>query len=245
MFVRSVFGTVFAILAGTSASAATTYEVNAVKRGCYNGDVDVCTGSGTPSGIFYTGENDGGGFESENFRSYFGFDLSGLGGTVISGEIYIEINPQFGYFSDDPSESIAFYPISDDSLNQLLNGTFDAGTGFYSDLGTGINLGGPTVTPADVAAGSITYAMGAQWINALNTNLGGDFGFGGRLFTTTINGDREGLFGGSGTGNDAFTLRITTDEIPPVPLPAGLPMLLVGLAGFGVLRGTRARYRMP
>lgn len=193
---------------------------------------------------FFVGEIDDGGLEGENFRSYFGFDLSGLGGTVISGEIYIKIHPDFGYISADASESVAFYPVSDDSLDQLLNGTFNVSTGFYADLGTGINLGGTTVTAADAAAdaGSVTYDMGDQWITALNGSLGGDFGFGGRLFTSSINGSREAVFGGSGVGNDAFTLRITTDEVSAVPLPAGLPMLLAGLAGFGVLRRRQTRH---
>lgn len=208
-----------------SASAAINYELNAFSRGCYNGGTEACSGSGTPNGIFYTGEGSSV-FESEIRRSYFGFDLSGLSGNVISGEIFIEIDEEFGYAGDDLFESIAFYAISDDSLDQLINSSFLPGSGFYTDLGTGINLGGPTVTPADALNGSITHSMGPQWISALNANLGGNFGFGGRLFTTTLNGNREGLFGGSGVGSDAFTLRITTDAVRSVPLPATFPLLM-------------------
>ncbi|MDT0594988.1 hypothetical protein [Glaciecola petra] len=210
-------------LISLSANAAITYELNAFSRGCFNGQSEVCSGSGTPNGIFYTGEGSSV-FEGEIRRSYFAFDLSGLVGNVISGEIFIEIDSTFGYRGDDLFESVAFYSISDSSMDQLINGTFFEGSGFYSDLGTGINLGGPTVTPADANSGSITHVMGPQWISALNADIGGNFGFGGRLFTTTLNGDQEGLFAGS--GSEAFTLRITTDGVRSVPLPTGLSFLM-------------------
>jgi hypothetical protein len=235
MLTRNFIAATLLGLSSMPAAATTIYELNAFSRGCYDGDVEVCSGSGTPDGIFYTGEGSSV-FEGDIRRSFFAFDLSGLGGNVISGEIYIEIDQDAGYRGDDPSEGIAFYPISDDSLDQLVNGSFLPGSGFYSDLGTGINLGGTTVTPADALNGFVTYDMGAQWISALNAGLGGNFGFGGRLFTTTVNGNREGLFGNNGTDPTAFTLTITTDEVPPVPLPAAAPLLLGALSGLCFLR---------
>lgn len=38
---------------------------------------------------------------------------------------------------------------------------------------------------------------------------------------------------------DSYALTINTDRMSPVPLPAGLPLILVGLGAFGVLRSRK------
>ncbi|MEM7471377.1 MAG: VPLPA-CTERM sorting domain-containing protein [Pseudomonadota bacterium] len=61
------------------------------------------------------------------------------------------------------------------------------------------------------------------------------------LFLSGVNSLRFDVQDLGGPGAFRATARVTADplQIAPVPLPAGAPLLLAGLAGFGVLRKRR------
>lgn len=222
--IAATFVAVPMALAATAGGAA-TFTLDATSRGCLESDgTEGCGNSFQANGNFFTGENFS---QSEQLRSFFLFDLSGVSGTVTGVSLKIDVG---NILADPGPESVGFFQVSQASFNTLAGGS---GSGaVYGDLGTGINLGGPTLDTGD-SDSLINFAGGASWISAVSGALGGDFGFGGSLLTYN-SAEREGVFGGS-TGN-TFQLVIDTADAPVVPLPAGMPLLLAGLGGLALLR---------
>lgn len=222
---------VSALTFGSAASAA-VIDITPYSRGCVDSNASFgCGDSGTASGNFYTGNTLG---TVGLLRSFFLFDLSGVGGTIVSATLSFGLG-NLGYNSTDASEGVGFFEISASSVGKLESSTQDAST--YSDLGTGINLGYPSFTNA-MENSTVTNVLTPLWLSALNGASGGKFGLGGSLITFGGNGE-EGVFGGS-TGQQV-KLTITTRDSGVIPLPAGLPLLLSGLGGLALLRRSRRR----
>ncbi|MEZ5893568.1 MAG: VPLPA-CTERM sorting domain-containing protein [Parvularculaceae bacterium] len=218
-------GAAIAVVFGAvSAAQAATVDLDASSRGCViETGAYGCGNSGLPSGNVLTGHHIG-----HDYRSFFVFDLSALSGTVASATFSLQLDNQLGYDSPDASEFLAFFALSEDSINKLLADTPDVGV--FDDMGTGINLGGPSLTAADNGT-IVTFALGPLWIDAINAALGGNLGVGGLLASYSGVNPEESVLGAS--LDQMFRLSLNFEETTAVPLPAALPLFIAGLGGLG------------
>ena len=214
------------VLLSVSAANAAEVTISPFSRGCVDEfGAPTCGTSFTAGGNFFTGFNPSG-----VKRSFFLFNLSSVTDEIVAATLNVSLDPTIGFAGPDASESVGFFELSDDSETKLAGATSDLDV--FADLGSGTNLGGPTITPADEGT-TIDFNVGASFLAALNGARGDSlFGLGGSLLTLSPNpSQEEGVFGFS--SNATFSLTLTT-EAAVIPLPGALPLLLAGLAGLGL-----------
>ena len=246
-----------ALLAGigmtTGAGAATLQSID---TGAY---VDL--GFHTPSSSnFTTGftrfeftDPDGNTLQGElTFRSFFVFDISGLGGPVTAATLTLPassaacdgstLESTGCYRSDDASETVAFYDVTT-TLSHLTGGS--GGTAAFDDLGSGTSYGSATVSgEADDPMPEVSVTLGAEAVADLNAAIGaGQSGF-------AIGAALSSIVDPGGLGAQELWAFSATDEPtqaqlvlhgpPQIPLPASLPLLAAVVGASGIVLRRRS-----
>lgn len=123
----------------------------------------------------------------------------------------------FIFNTDNPTASIFFNEASSDATFALLS-----------------NNGSATFT--SLLKGLVVETFTASIAFPEQTGPDGDniFGFTGSVF------DEIRIVSSGSTGYSLDNLAFNAADVAPVPLPAGLPMLLAGLGAFGLVRRKRA-----
>jgi PEP-CTERM motif len=204
----------------STAATASTQIVNPASRGAYTSEgVFGTTGSGTPGGNFFTGNL---GLE---YRSFFGFDLGGVTGTITAASITFGS----GAASLDPNLGLFAYT---GSYSNLVNGT--GGVAAFDDLGSGASYGTVVVSTSDI---TFTVILDAVALADLNAAEGGDFALGGAVSNWAGGAD---LFGQTRAETPSY-LTLTTAAVPE---PSTWAMMALGFAGLGLM-GYRSRRAAP
>ncbi len=136
---------IFALILGTifsssrEAFAQTTVTINATNTGWYSN-----TGFHNSMNANYLAGQISNGTRRAEFHNYFVFDLSGIQGTITNATLKV-LNPQFGYFSNYPTQTYTVFDVSTpvaqviaDAGNQdpPLNPQPPLRPDIFSDLGT-------------------------------------------------------------------------------------------------------------
>jgi len=190
--------------------------IDAVDQGWWNA-VDNSNNTNTGANTF-SGLN-GIVLGSDLFRSYFVFDLTGIGPVGAGSTLILN---ELMYFSSDASETFNIFDVLTDT-NTLRTAGTNAGT--YSDLGSGNNYGSFTVDAGDQGTNVIVNLTAAA-IADINANLGGFFAIG--IASQTI----------SGLANDGIRFDGTPHQLDvvSVPEPGTLALFGIGLLGMGAAR---------
>jgi hypothetical protein len=151
-------------------------------------------------------------------------------GSINTTDLSILFDNAFISNSMDPSEGYLATGIGNVDVYRSISGApiFGPGGETFSTVQTGDRFGAFSLTdeidvPHNYVSGSALHS-GATWDNTTLAALGATPG----TYTWTW---------GSGANADSFTLHI--GEAPPVPEPASLTVLAVGLAGLGMVLRTR------
>ena len=165
--------------------------------------------------------------------NYLVFDLSSLANQTIGSATLTITAPGF-YSSSDASEHFALWDYSG-NVSTLASYSFsnppDAATAaaVRTDLSSGLSYGSVDIAkPANGALPNIVVTLSADAIANINSKLGSAshlFAIGGSSDTL---GTNQYLFQTSGGGAGIAQL-----DLQPVPLPAGIWLLVSGLMGLG------------
>lgn len=207
---------------GLAAPARADYTLTALDSGHYDDSGSYANFNHN----YLTGDNGSG-----QYRSFFVFDLSAVSGTIIGAELRL-FNPAGGYSSPDDAETLTLFDVATPIATLRAGG--DGLTSVYADLGSGTAYGASDVSSADDGR-IVSVTLDASALASLGASRG-QFAFGAAL-TTLSPGSVEYLFGGTGLGGDTRQLVVHTR---PVPEPAGLAMLTVGILAMSA-RGRRPR----
>jgi hypothetical protein len=168
------------------------------------------------------------------FHSFFIFTLPAISDAIVAAQLQI-FNPDFGYFSGDPAETLGIFDVTTPAAS--LSPTTTGATGVFTDLGTGIAYGSQSVSAGDDGK-YVLIDLDAAALAALNGAGPGLFAFGGAL--TTLNSPAtEFVFAGTEAIRDA-KLVLTTRPVGTVPEPSSLLLL-----GAGMLTALSLRRRKP
>lgn len=105
-------------------------------------------------------------------NSYFIFDLSGVSGTVVGAELWLEVED---YNSNDPSELLSVWDVSTPAATLEASGTGQVQ--IFTDLMSGTQYGSATFVQADEETVK-TIVLDAQATIDINAALGSDWSVG-------------------------------------------------------------------
>jgi hypothetical protein len=188
---------------------------------------DACTGAQSTNGTqddnsYYAGIEESFGGDGAEFRNWFEFDLSSIGGTVTSATLQIDTGTYIPY--ETTSET---YQLS--SLPSAFG---------FNDLGTGAVYATQAYTAADDGV-TLTITLDAAAIADIQADEGGAFGLGGLITTLqqTIAGTAdEAVFSSVNGDPTQVELNVyTSNSGPAAPEPASLPLFAAGLGAIWVL----------
>ncbi len=202
----------------TSAQAATV-KLSSIDNGWYNN-------AGNHSSIntnIFTGS-----LGASEYKSFFLFDLSSVTGPVTSATLTIDGGNGSNTVLDAPV-TVTFNDVVTD-LDALRAGT--GSTSAFDDLG-----GGATYATASLGAQSsssvmptVSAALSApSALIDINAASGGLFAIG--AFIT----NPSGAIWSSSANRRVGVATLSLNVVSPVPVPATLPLLALGLVGFGVV----------
>jgi hypothetical protein len=166
----------------------TEYILSAVNRGWWNS-----TGAHTSGN-----DNTLTGQTSNQYNSYYSFQLTGIIGTVISGELRLEVE---AYSSGDASETLSVWDVSTAATTLEASGT---STAIFNDLMTGNQYGTFTVLQTEVGQIKV-IPLTPQAITDINNALGGAFSTGVHNDTVTGGGSQWVRFS---AGSEARTHQL-------------------------------------
>jgi hypothetical protein len=210
---------------GITAARASVIGIDAIDSGTYQS-----------TGLHDSGiENYLTGTLMNEHHSFFVFDLTGVTAEITAATLNL-FNPGvapccLGYVSPDSTETFALMDVST-PVSTLVTG--GSGVATFDDLGTGTTFGSYVASAADNGT-TISIALNAAGIAALNAALGSTIAFGGVL-TTLSPPTNQYVFGFSTAvfvEDDVRRLDLTV-----VPEPASLT-----LAGLGVAAALLGRRR--
>lgn len=162
------------LLLAFSANAATvTVDANAL-----GGYIQAFSGGSVVSGSGNYSVGEVSDFFGANVevRNYAVFDLSAVGGTVTAATVRY-FNPVNGFSSPYDPEAFGLSDVTT-SIATLTSGA--GGAAAFADLGSGIGLGG-TFAGASTNGVFVNVPLNASGVAYVNSKLGGDAAFGGRL----------------------------------------------------------------
>lgn len=190
------------------------------------------TGRYFDQGSFFSGEYGTGwhfGFPGEA-RSFYGFDLSTVSGTVVSATLHLETSALVSPFlTPDGSETFGLFDVSA-SLATLSGGT---GAASFGDLGTGTSFGSLVVSGS--VGQFLDITLNSDGIDYLNGLGGGTAVFGGALTTLTKGAANEIVFNGS-NGTMVRQLVLETTPSTGVPEPGSWALMGSGVLALAALR---------
>ena len=214
-----------AVLLFSSIGEAKAGIINTIDRGWY----ENASGFHIPSNDNYFTGNTGGSF----LNDFFVFNLAGQSGPVTSAT-FSAFNPSTGNSISSP-EIFTLYEVTTPIATLVAGGS--GLVAIHTDLGNGTVYGSVTVNPGDFNQ-FINVTLNSAGLAAINSNLGGQFAFGGSLGANPSGF----VFGNTGIGNpqngDTF-LNLQSNNVSAVPEPATMTMLGIGVAGmfgFGLRR---------
>lgn len=191
--------------------------------------------------IYVTGTNG-----TTLFNSFFGFNLTGLSGTVFSATLRLYMptrltpgSPGDGYQSNDPTETFVLSAVGTNYF-QLTGGTGTTAQkqAAFTDLGDGATYGSVSLSAATNGT-TVVIALNAAGVAAVQASLGGRLAIGGTVTTLSGRGEVEAVFFGTGNDNPADGQVVLDVQLsPPTPSPAPPTVLAagVGVAGFALAR---------
>jgi hypothetical protein len=148
-------------------------------------------------------------------RNYSVFDLSSVNGTITSATVKF-FNPATGFNSVYDPEAFGLTDVST-SISALTAGT--GGAAAFSDLGSGIGVGGAFAGSSSNGT-YVNVVLNAAGVAYLSGNLGGDIAFGGKL-AALDNGFPEQRLFLSGSDLPLSNVQLVM-EVVPVPAAAWL-----------------------
>lgn len=164
---------------------------------------------------------------SDVYRSYFTFDLSGLVGETITG-LQLDLR-QYGLSG---GVNLGFYDVGTSAAALAQRGVVNAA--IHADLGTGNSYGSSGILTDRGSFHVHSFELNAQAVSDANAAIGGYFSVGARNLLSgsvfSASGDEPGNGGPGYTQN----LVVTMADTATVPLPAALPLLLAALGAMGV-----------
>jgi len=205
---------------------ADSITVRAFDAGWYQAQYDPTTGLPTQTGFhdqanqnFIAGYVAGGTpshpLVASEFRNFFIFDLTGIGGEIVSADLRLS-NPLVEGVPNDYSLFDVASPIT-----ALQAGGAGQGATFH-DLGSGVVLGGPV---APTAGSTVSISFNTDGIAALNANVGHAFALGGATSLSALSFANGLAFDFTGGPSDVRDLVLTT-----VPEPGSIVLVTIGIA---------------
>jgi hypothetical protein len=183
---------------GALAGGGAPVTLNAVDDGWWDG-----TGGHTGSNKNYVAGL-GTGLER---RDYFVFNLAGVTQTILGAQLNL-FNPAGGYSSPDPTETYTAFDVS--TAIPALEASGPGQIAIFNDLGSGTSYGAQTVSAASNGQ-TVSVALNAAAVSALNAGRGGQVAVGGAV--TTISGPADQfIFAFTNTGTEAKQLVLTFAE---------------------------------
>jgi hypothetical protein len=202
-----------------------------LQNGTIPGNVNFLTGFAQTGGLFST---------YEEHRSFFVFDLSGLGAVsnaVLRAYLVAADNPSGpGYMSPDATETLGLFDVSTNPAF-LVGGT--GGVNAFPDLGTGVAFG-QTIVSADDMGSFIEVTLNPDALASIGA-AGGLWAVGGRLLTgsgPTPSG--EYIFGFS-----HLDPRVELVVTPDIPAPATAYLLALAVGALYRLRRGQHKHKYP
>ena len=206
-------------IASASMASADTISFSDIARGRYS----TASNIGTAANNFYGTGYFSGGPTSNSFtewRSWFAFDLAGIGGTITSAALQLNAGT---YSSPDASETYELHQVT--TAVSALGGVSNNGL-IFTDLGDGPAYG-THVFNASQNSSTQLIALNAAAITDIQSALGQRFALGG-LFTTLSR--NEGVAEVAMFGTQAnVSLILTRNDVQAVPEPATLGLVATGL----------------
>ena len=191
------------------------------------------------------------------------FALAFLGGTAAQAAlIYTDgaTDPVNGQYNSAGSETVTFASAggtSDISFDLFGTGSVDGyGNGWddlYSVAINGVTVfegyfdlggGGSNLIVTDTLGWATSIVSGGSWQGGIVTVSGlVDLLAGENTFTATFSSPGPNNGGGQATSDESWALNNLniSAQVAPVPLPASLPLLGLGLAGLGLISRKKAR----
>jgi hypothetical protein len=209
----------------TAPTAATADVINAIDSGWYSeSGMHVAVNDN-----YVVGEVSG--VVRHNF---FVFDLTAVVDDIVSASIQL-YNPDSalpalrGYVSPDAAETFELYDVSTPIASlSASSAAGPAGVATFDDLGTGTVFGQRVVSAADNGT-TISVALNADGLAALNAARGGLFALGGALTSLGSFGD-EYVFGFSVALDNPNVRQLEFRTRPAVPEPGTLALLGIAAA---------------
>jgi hypothetical protein len=170
------------VLGHVGGAGATTLLLTAVDSGWYD---SPGTHNSTNTNYF-TGRSTA----TRDLRSFFVFNLAGITQQITGATLQL-FNPSNGFTSPDPNESLSIFDVSTSIASLVAGGSGLVAT--FDDLGSGVEFGATTVSPASNNT-LVSIPLNAAGVAALELAKGGLTAVGGAL-TSLVGGTQQSVFG--------------------------------------------------